>query len=101
MEEMFGLGIGGQLVILIIWGVFWGFITRMINQSKGYDGGFWWGFFLGFLGLIIVACKGAIRGMIHHLHRIVTVAIRGILHHPHLRIVVAMLTLHYSLRRRR
>lgn len=53
-----GLGIGEQLVILIIWGVFWGFITRMVNQSKGYDGGFWWGFFLGFVGLIIVACKG-------------------------------------------
>ncbi len=58
MEEIFGLGIGEMLVICIIWGVFWGFITRKVNQNKGYYGGFWWGFFLGFLGLIIVACKG-------------------------------------------
>ena len=34
-----------------------GFITRAIARSKGYDGGFWWGFFLGLIGLIVVAVR--------------------------------------------
>ena len=35
----------------------WGFVTKAVNENKGYDGGFWLGFFLGLIGLIIVLCK--------------------------------------------
>ena len=34
-----------------------GLITRYINKSKGYEGGFAWGFWLAFIGIIVVACK--------------------------------------------
>lgn len=34
------------LVVLIVYCIF-GAITKHINESKGYDGGFAWGFFLG------------------------------------------------------
>jgi len=45
------------IIGVVIWGLIWGFATLHVNESKGYDGGFWLGFFLGFIGLIIVACK--------------------------------------------
>ena len=34
-----------------------GIITRKINKSKGYDGGFGWGFGLGVIGIIVVAVR--------------------------------------------
>lgn len=45
------------IVGVILWGLVWGYATKTVNESKGYDGGFWLGFLLGFIGLIIVACK--------------------------------------------
>lgn len=43
--------------VFLVQGLIFGFITRAIADSKGYDGGFWWGFFLGILGLIVVAVR--------------------------------------------
>ncbi|MGD1822188.1 MAG: hypothetical protein ACPKM0_05410 [Pleomorphochaeta sp.] len=43
----------GGLIFCIICGL----ITRSINKSKGYDGGFWWGFFLLIIGIIVVAIR--------------------------------------------
>ena len=37
--------------------VAFGFITKHINENKGYTGGFAWGFFLGVIGIIVVACR--------------------------------------------
>ena len=34
-----------------------GAITKGINESKGYYGGFAWGFWLGWIGIIVVACR--------------------------------------------
>ena len=34
-----------------------GTITKNINESKGYCGGFAWGFWLGVIGIIVVSCK--------------------------------------------
>lgn len=34
-----------------------GFITKSMNQNKGYDGGFAWGFFLWIIGIIVVAVR--------------------------------------------
>lgn len=36
-----------------------GAVTKSINESKGYDGGFAWGFWLGAIGIIVVACRPA------------------------------------------
>ena len=45
----------------IITGVIWGYATKTINESKGYEGGFWLGFWLWLIGIIIVACKPACK----------------------------------------
>lgn len=45
--------------VFLVQGLIFGFITRAIADSKGYDGGFWWGFFLGLIGLIVVAVRPA------------------------------------------
>lgn len=47
----------GSLIGTTIMCVVFGFISRYINESKGYDGGFAWGFWLGVIGIIVVACK--------------------------------------------
>ena len=52
MEYAIGYIIGGIIISLIF-----GFITKYMNESKGYEGGFWWGFFLDIIGVIVVACK--------------------------------------------
>ncbi len=36
-----------------------GAITKGINESKGYYGGFAWGFWLGWIGIIVVACRAS------------------------------------------
>lgn len=46
----------GFLVYLIV-GVICGFITKSMNESKGYDGGFLWGFLLTIIGIIVVAVR--------------------------------------------
>lgn len=49
---LIGYIIGG-LVVAIVFGL----ITKHINESKGYQGGFAWGFWLSVIGIIVVACK--------------------------------------------
>ena len=44
-------------IIGIIVACVFGAITKNINQSKGYDGGFAWGFWLGVIGIIVVSCR--------------------------------------------
>jgi len=46
-----------MFILVIIQSVVCGFITKSINSSKGYDGGFWWGFFLSILGIVVVAVR--------------------------------------------
>ena len=41
----------------LITGSIFGLITKHINESKGYSGGFAWGFWLTVIGIIVVACK--------------------------------------------
>ena len=41
----------------IIQALIFGFITKHVAESKGYDTGFAWGFWLGLIGLIVVAVK--------------------------------------------
>ncbi len=45
------------IIVCCIFGV----VTKKINESKGYYGGFAWGFWLGIIGIIIVSCKPAAR----------------------------------------
>ena len=47
-----GYIIGGFIGCIIM-----GFVTKYINESKGYKGGFAWGFWLNIIGIIVVACK--------------------------------------------
>lgn len=46
-----------SIIVVIIISVICGFITKSINQNKGYDGGFAWGFFLWIIGIIVVAVR--------------------------------------------
>lgn len=43
--------------IYIILGLICGFVTKSMNEEKGYEGGFWWGFFLDILGIIVIAVR--------------------------------------------
>ena len=54
---------GGTLYFLIglLTAIVCGFITKHINESKGYKGGFAWGFWLNVIGIIVVACKSEVR----------------------------------------
>ncbi|MBE6861508.1 MAG: SHOCT domain-containing protein [Ruminococcus sp.] len=42
---------------VIVSSVICGFVSKTINENKGYYGGFAWGFWLSILGIIVVACK--------------------------------------------
>lgn len=44
-------------LIYIILGLICGFVTKSMNEEKGYTGGFWWGFFLDILGIIVIAVR--------------------------------------------
>jgi hypothetical protein len=46
-----------EVFVVIIACIICGFITKSINQSKGYDGGFAWGFWLTIIGIVIVAVR--------------------------------------------
>lgn len=48
-------------VVTIIVACVMGVITKKINESKGYYGGFAWGFWLGIIGIIVVACRSDAR----------------------------------------
>lgn len=43
--------------IYIILGLICGFVTKSMNEEKGYEGGFWWGFFLDIVGIIVIAVR--------------------------------------------
>lgn len=43
----------GGLVSCCVFGI----ITMIMNENKGYKGGFAWGFWLNLIGVIVVACK--------------------------------------------
>lgn len=45
------------IILCIIFCVFCGYITKAINESKGYTGGFWLGLLLQPIGILIVAYK--------------------------------------------
>lgn len=45
------------VISYLVSGIIFGFVSKTINENKGYEGGFAWGFFLGILGVIVVACK--------------------------------------------
>ena len=47
-----GYIVGGLAVCIIL-----GIVTKKMNESKGYSGGFAWGFWLNLIGVIVVACK--------------------------------------------
>lgn len=49
------------LIAYIVQGTIFGFITKHVAESKGYDGGFAWGFWLGIIGLIVVGFKPNIQ----------------------------------------
>ena len=53
-EEFYVIAV---LIGFFIQAVIMGIITRKINESKGYYGGFAWGFWLGIIGIIVVACR--------------------------------------------
>lgn len=46
-----------EVFVAIIACIVCGFITKSINQSKGYEGGFAWGFWLTIIGIVIVAVR--------------------------------------------
>jgi len=46
-----------ELFGILVVSVICGFITKNINESKGYDGGFAWGLLLGIIGILIVAIR--------------------------------------------
>lgn len=54
---MYYSGALGYIVGGLIGCIIFGFISKYINESKGYEGGFAWGFWLNLIGIIVVACK--------------------------------------------
>ncbi len=49
---------GAYIIGFIIWGVVWGYATKVVINNKGYDDNwFWWGFFFGFIALIVAVAK--------------------------------------------
>lgn len=45
------------IIGVLIASCIFGFITKTMNENKGYQGGFAWGFWLTIIGVIVVACK--------------------------------------------
>lgn len=45
------------IIIILAAYIIMGVISKNINESKGYDGGFAWGFLLGIIGIIVVAVR--------------------------------------------
>lgn len=46
------------VVIVIAWGLIWGFATKAVIRNKGYnENWFWWGFFFGFIALLVALSK--------------------------------------------
>ena len=62
----------GYIVGGLISAVIFGLITKYINESKGYKGGFAWGFWLSIIGIIVVACKPDNRNNSQSINNITT-----------------------------
>lgn len=45
------------LILLVALMAFWGYMSKTINESKGYSGGFWYGALLSWIGVMIVAFR--------------------------------------------
>ena len=46
------------LLLIILQGLFWGFITQMIIDNKGRnENWFWWGFFFGLIAVLVALSK--------------------------------------------
>ncbi len=56
MDDYYIVLIAYGVAVLIVCSVM-GVISKKINESKGYYGGFAWGFWLGIIGIIVVACR--------------------------------------------
>lgn len=56
-----GIGLFVYGIAYIIIAIILGFVTKKMNENKGYTGGFAWGFWLGIIGVIVVACKTPIN----------------------------------------
>lgn len=54
--QVFATSIAYIIGVIIVSCIF-GFITKTMNENKGYEGGFAWGFWLNLIGVIVVACK--------------------------------------------
>lgn len=44
-------------IVNMVFAFIFGGITKAINESKGYAGGFAWGFWLGIIGILVVAFR--------------------------------------------
>lgn len=52
------MGFWGYCIGILIYGLIFGFATRIVIENKGYDDNwFWWGFFFGFIALIVACAK--------------------------------------------
>ena len=49
--------IAGAILVYFGLGIALGFLTKNMNEKKGYKGGFLWGFLLSIIGVIIVAVR--------------------------------------------
>lgn len=45
------------IIVVLIYSLVCGFVSKAINNNRGKDGGFWWGFFLGVIGIVVVAVR--------------------------------------------
>lgn len=52
-----GMLLALSIIINLVVACVFGVVTKLINENKGYYGGFAWGFWLGWIGIIVVACK--------------------------------------------
>ena len=45
------------IIVVLIYSLVCGFVSKTINNNRGKDGGFWWGFLLGVIGIVVVAVR--------------------------------------------
>ena len=48
----------GAFLAVVIWSIFWGYVTNRIIHNKGYDENwFWWGFLFGLFAFVVALTK--------------------------------------------
>ena len=52
---------GLYVFLYVLDGIICGYLSKRVNESRGYYGGFWWGFFFSVIGIVIVSCKPVIH----------------------------------------